>query len=86
MSPVIETEEHKALRTAVAALGQKYGRAYLAAISPARAATPTSCGPTPPSSAISASACPRSTAAVAAASPNCPSSSKSSGPRAAPSS
>ncbi|MFE9634200.1 acyl-CoA dehydrogenase family protein [Streptomyces sp. NPDC006463] len=30
MSPVIETEEHKALRTAVAALGQKYGRAYLA--------------------------------------------------------
>ncbi|MGW0748414.1 acyl-CoA dehydrogenase family protein [Streptomyces sp. NPDC002587] len=30
MSPVIETEEHKALRTAVAALGRKYGRAYLA--------------------------------------------------------
>ncbi|WP_405921525.1 acyl-CoA dehydrogenase family protein [Streptomyces sp. NBC_00122] len=32
MSPVIETEEHKALRTAVAALGQKYGRAYLAGL------------------------------------------------------
>ncbi|GGV76739.1 acyl-CoA dehydrogenase [Streptomyces griseoloalbus] len=27
--PVIETEEHKALRAAVAALGGKYGRAYL---------------------------------------------------------
>ncbi|MFI1419623.1 acyl-CoA dehydrogenase family protein [Streptomyces sp. NPDC020731] len=27
--PVIESEEHKALRTAVAALGSKYGRAYL---------------------------------------------------------
>ncbi|MEU9301729.1 acyl-CoA dehydrogenase family protein [Streptomyces sp. NPDC048269] len=30
MSSVIETHEHKALRTAVAALGQKYGREYLA--------------------------------------------------------
>ncbi|MFE7812793.1 acyl-CoA dehydrogenase family protein [Streptomyces sp. NPDC057433] len=27
--PVIESEEHKALRTAVAALGHRYGRAYL---------------------------------------------------------
>ncbi|MFB8176190.1 acyl-CoA dehydrogenase family protein [Streptomyces sp. NPDC055966] len=29
MSPVIETEEHKALRSAVAALGKRYGRDYL---------------------------------------------------------
>ncbi|MFF4352124.1 acyl-CoA dehydrogenase family protein [Streptomyces sp. NPDC001530] len=29
MSPVIETEEHKALRSAVAALGKRYGRNYL---------------------------------------------------------
>ncbi|MGW1912747.1 acyl-CoA dehydrogenase family protein [Streptomyces sp. NPDC002076] len=29
MSPVIETEEHKALRSAVAALGKRYGREYL---------------------------------------------------------
>jgi alkylation response protein AidB-like acyl-CoA dehydrogenase len=29
MSPVIETEEHKALRSAVAALGNRYGRDYL---------------------------------------------------------
>ncbi|MGW0208332.1 acyl-CoA dehydrogenase family protein [Streptomyces sp. NPDC003233] len=29
MSPVIETEEHKALRSAVAALGRRYGRDYL---------------------------------------------------------
>ena len=31
MSPVVETEEHKALRAAVAALGKRYGRAYLTA-------------------------------------------------------
>ncbi|WP_330305397.1 MULTISPECIES: acyl-CoA dehydrogenase family protein [unclassified Streptomyces] len=29
MSPVTETEEHKALRSAVAALGKRYGREYL---------------------------------------------------------
>ncbi|MEU5701065.1 acyl-CoA dehydrogenase family protein [Streptomyces aurantiacus] len=29
MSPVLETEEHKALRAAVAALGKRYGREYL---------------------------------------------------------
>lgn len=29
MSPVIETEEHRALRAAVAALGRRYGRDYL---------------------------------------------------------
>ncbi|KAB1988469.1 acyl-CoA dehydrogenase family protein [Streptomyces triticiradicis] len=29
MSPVTETDEHKALRSAVAALGKRYGRAYL---------------------------------------------------------
>ncbi|MER6731241.1 acyl-CoA dehydrogenase family protein [Streptomyces puniciscabiei] len=29
MSPVIETEEHKALRSAVSALGNRYGRDYL---------------------------------------------------------
>jgi alkylation response protein AidB-like acyl-CoA dehydrogenase len=29
MSPVLETEEHKALRAAVAALGTRYGREYL---------------------------------------------------------
>src|SRR5690349_12802880 len=29
MSPVIETEEHQALRSAVAALGKRYGRDYL---------------------------------------------------------
>ncbi|MGW6867599.1 acyl-CoA dehydrogenase family protein [Streptomyces sp. NPDC054904] len=32
MSPTIESDEHKALRTAVAALGQKYGRDYLARV------------------------------------------------------
>ncbi|MDX3709823.1 acyl-CoA/acyl-ACP dehydrogenase [Streptomyces europaeiscabiei] len=32
MSPVLETEEHKALRAAVAALGKRYGRAYIATI------------------------------------------------------
>ncbi|MFD7557785.1 MULTISPECIES: acyl-CoA dehydrogenase family protein [unclassified Streptomyces] len=32
MSHTIESEEHKALRTAVAALGQKYGREYLARV------------------------------------------------------
>ena len=32
MSPVLETEEHKALRAAVAALGQRYGREYLATV------------------------------------------------------
>lgn len=31
-SATIETQEHKALRTAVAALGQKYGREYLARV------------------------------------------------------
>ncbi|TDU77567.1 acyl-CoA dehydrogenase family protein [Streptomyces sp. KS 21] len=31
-SAVVETEEHRALRTAVAALGQRYGREYLARI------------------------------------------------------
>ncbi|WP_128375046.1 acyl-CoA dehydrogenase family protein [Streptomyces cavernae] len=29
MNPTLETEEHKALRSAVAALGKRYGRAYL---------------------------------------------------------
>ncbi|MFF4320405.1 acyl-CoA dehydrogenase family protein [Streptomyces sp. NPDC001568] len=32
MSPTLETDEHKALRTAVAALGHKYGRDYLARV------------------------------------------------------
>lgn len=32
MSPTLETEEHQALRTAVAALGRKYGREYLARV------------------------------------------------------
>ncbi|MFI9646669.1 acyl-CoA dehydrogenase family protein [Streptomyces sp. NPDC052040] len=32
MTPVAETEEHQALRTAVAALGRRYGRDYLAAV------------------------------------------------------
>ncbi|MFD3871645.1 acyl-CoA dehydrogenase family protein [Streptomyces sp. NPDC058623] len=32
MSPTVETEEHQALRTAVAALGRKYGRDYLARV------------------------------------------------------
>ncbi|MDX2396298.1 acyl-CoA/acyl-ACP dehydrogenase [Streptomyces sp. DK15] len=32
MSPTIESDEHKALRTAVATLGQKYGRDYLARV------------------------------------------------------
>ncbi|MFJ3842117.1 acyl-CoA dehydrogenase family protein [Streptomyces sp. NPDC090054] len=32
MSPTIESDEHKVLRTAVAALGQKYGRDYLARV------------------------------------------------------
>ncbi len=32
MSPAIETEEHQALRTAVAALGRRYGREYLARV------------------------------------------------------
>ncbi|MGW1158761.1 acyl-CoA dehydrogenase family protein [Streptomyces sp. NPDC002513] len=32
MTPVAETEEHKALRSAVAALGKRYGRDYLAAV------------------------------------------------------
>ncbi|OIJ69858.1 acyl-CoA dehydrogenase family protein [Streptomyces mangrovisoli] len=32
MSPVIESDEHKALRAAVAALGKRYGRAYLTAL------------------------------------------------------
>lgn len=32
MSSVVETEEHKALRAAVAALGQRYGRDYLARV------------------------------------------------------
>ncbi|MGW1379510.1 acyl-CoA dehydrogenase family protein, partial [Streptomyces sp. NPDC002446] len=31
-SPVIETEEHRALRDAVAALGRRYGREYFAAV------------------------------------------------------
>lgn len=31
-SAVVETEEHKALRAAVAALGQRYGREYLARV------------------------------------------------------
>jgi alkylation response protein AidB-like acyl-CoA dehydrogenase len=32
MSPVTETDEHKALRSAVAALGNRYGRAYMAKV------------------------------------------------------
>jgi len=32
MSPVIETDEHQALRAAVAALGQRYGRDYLTTV------------------------------------------------------
>ncbi|MDW4903775.1 acyl-CoA dehydrogenase [Streptomyces sp. ADMS] len=32
MSPVIESEEHRALRTAVAALGSRYGREYMAKV------------------------------------------------------
>jgi alkylation response protein AidB-like acyl-CoA dehydrogenase len=32
MSPVTETDEHKALRAAVAALGKRYGRAYMARV------------------------------------------------------
>ncbi|MGW3498858.1 acyl-CoA dehydrogenase family protein [Streptomyces sp. NPDC001020] len=32
MSPVIETEEHQALRAAVAALGKRYGRDYLTTV------------------------------------------------------
>ncbi|UUU22996.1 acyl-CoA dehydrogenase family protein [Streptomyces sp. DSM 40750] len=32
MSPVLESEEHKALRAAVSALGKRYGRAYIATI------------------------------------------------------
>ncbi|MFD6972771.1 acyl-CoA dehydrogenase family protein [Streptomyces sp. NPDC059949] len=32
MSPTLETDEHTALRTAVAALGQRYGREYLARV------------------------------------------------------
>lgn len=32
MSPTLETEEHQALRTAVGALGRKYGREYLARV------------------------------------------------------
>jgi alkylation response protein AidB-like acyl-CoA dehydrogenase len=32
MSPVIETDEHKALRSAVAALGKRYGRDYLTTV------------------------------------------------------
>ncbi|MFF3613661.1 acyl-CoA dehydrogenase family protein [Streptomyces sp. NPDC002580] len=32
MSPVTETDEHKALRAAVAALGKRYGRAYMAKV------------------------------------------------------
>ncbi|GAA3787824.1 acyl-CoA dehydrogenase family protein [Streptomyces phyllanthi] len=35
MSPVMETEEHKALRTAVAALGKRYGRDYLTRVTAA---------------------------------------------------
>jgi alkylation response protein AidB-like acyl-CoA dehydrogenase len=32
MTPVLESEEHKALRAAVSALGKRYGRAYLATV------------------------------------------------------
>ncbi|UUU33081.1 acyl-CoA/acyl-ACP dehydrogenase [Streptomyces sp. CA-210063] len=32
MSPLLESEEHKALRAAVSALGKRYGRAYIATI------------------------------------------------------
>jgi alkylation response protein AidB-like acyl-CoA dehydrogenase len=32
MTPTTDTEEHKALRTAVAALGKRYGRAYLTTV------------------------------------------------------
>ncbi|TQE26512.1 acyl-CoA dehydrogenase [Streptomyces ipomoeae] len=32
MSPVIETEEHKALRAAVSALGKRYGREYITTV------------------------------------------------------
>ncbi|MDT0468244.1 MULTISPECIES: acyl-CoA dehydrogenase family protein [Streptomyces] len=32
MTPVAETEEHKALRSAVSALGKRYGRGYLATV------------------------------------------------------
>ncbi|MFD9439357.1 acyl-CoA dehydrogenase family protein [Streptomyces sp. NPDC060006] len=32
MTPVLESDEHKALRAAVAALGKRYGRAYLAKV------------------------------------------------------
>ncbi|WP_371579247.1 acyl-CoA dehydrogenase family protein [Streptomyces sp. NBC_01314] len=32
MAPVLESEEHKALRAAVSALGKRYGRAYIATV------------------------------------------------------
>ncbi|MCW7942392.1 acyl-CoA dehydrogenase [Streptomyces hygroscopicus] len=32
MSPILETDEHKALRSAVAALGKRYGRTYLTTV------------------------------------------------------
>ena len=84
MTPVTETEEHKALRAAVAALGNRYGRDYITKVI-ADGPTPTNSGRRRPSSATSASTCRRHTAAEAAASPNSPSSWRSWAPQAAPS-
>ncbi len=47
MSPAIETEEQRALRSAVAALGKRYGRDYLPPSSP-RTVTPPNSGPRRP--------------------------------------
>ncbi|MFD0393814.1 hypothetical protein ACFQ3Z_21190 [Streptomyces nogalater] len=66
MTAVIESEEHKALRAAVAALGKRYGRDYVTR-TVAEGKPPPNSGPTPAGSAISASTSPRSTAAEAAA-------------------
>lgn len=46
MSTVLETEEHQALRAAVAALGKRYGRAYMQSLV-SEGAHPASCGPRP---------------------------------------
>ncbi len=66
MTAVIESEEHKALRSAVAALGKRYGRDYRTR-TVAEGKPPPNSGPRRESSATSASTSRRSTAAEAAA-------------------
>lgn len=48
-APVLESEEHQALRSAVAALGSRFGRDYMTRVV-REGATPRSCGRRPRSS------------------------------------